>query len=223
MTKQIAEPGCPLQTSVPHTQRSRQGRIKSAVAWAHKAANNTGRTWRFWRHRDGNIAIEFAFIAPFLVLLLYGSFEVGRLVLAQIKNTRVAATVADLVTRTNGVTEADLDDIFTSGRSVGSPFDYTQNGRIIISSIIAQPGDGPRVVWQRAFPAGAAGESRVGAVGTIANLSNGFVMNDFENVIVAEAVFDYLPFSGDFILEEQEMYAQATNRPRGATLDQVLP
>ena len=160
-------------------------------------------------------------VAPFLVLLLFGGVELSRMVLAQIKNTRVASTVSDLVTRADSVTENDLNDILTSGRAVGSPFDYQTNGRIIVSSVIAVPSDGPRIVWQRSFPPNAVNESRLGRTGGLANLANGFTMRDGENVIVSEALFDYEPLSNEFLFENSQMYAQATNRPRGAILDNI--
>ena len=53
----------------------------------------------FARDRKGVAAVEFAYIAPLLILALFGTIEVSRAVLMHKKFQRVSAMVGDLVSR----------------------------------------------------------------------------------------------------------------------------
>lgn len=84
---------------------------------------------RFRRARGGVAAIEFALIAPVLLLLYVGGAELARATMAQRRTSLLARTVADLTAlgdTGSPMARATMDDILAASRLVYSPFDATQ-------------------------------------------------------------------------------------------------
>ncbi len=176
-----------------------------------------GRLAMPWRDRDGSMAVELAFAIPVVLGLILSGVEITRFVLLNQKIERTTATVADLVSQAEALTGADVDALFSAGLFVMDPFDLTQDGDIVVSSIVGEDGTA-RVDWQRNLGQGAAG-SRFGTVGGGAVLPAGFSVGDGESVVVAEVFYDYSPmFTGgslvDGLVGEKELYGAALFRPR---------
>lgn len=72
--------------------------------------------------RRGVSAVEFALIAPIMILFYFGLAEFCQAFMAQKRMGRTAAAVADLVTQKDQVTRADLADIFEVGGLMMRPF-----------------------------------------------------------------------------------------------------
>ena len=176
------------------------------------------RLLRAIRHdRRGTLAVEVAMAVPVLAGLMLSGVEVTRYVLLNQKIERASATMADLVSQAEKLTEADLATLFIATRYTVEPFDLAGDGRVIVSSIAKSSGTLPRVVWQRAFGAGS-GSSSFGIEGANAVLPAGFVVRDGENVIVGEAFFDFVPVFGGDVLGNATLHAQAILRPRFGSL-----
>jgi len=166
--------------------------------------------------RRGTLAVEAAMAVPVVAVLLLGGVEVTRFVMLNQKLERTSATVADLVSRSEKLYEADLSTVFIAAGFTFEPFDLAGDGRVIVSSIYKGGGVPPRVVWQRAFGAGG-GASAFGTQGANAVLPDGFVVRDGENVIVGEAFFDFVPlFTGDMVglLDARRLSTHSVMRPR---------
>ncbi|MDP2118915.1 MAG: pilus assembly protein [Hoeflea sp.] len=72
--------------------------------------------------RDGVGAVEFALIAPVLIILYMGSLEVSVAMSVNKKLARAASTVADLVTQDETVNKAFLQSMLNVSQSVMTPF-----------------------------------------------------------------------------------------------------
>ena len=83
---------------------------------------------RFCRSRRGNMAIEFALIAPLIMLLLAGTVEASRYLMLHLKVQHASVTVADLVTRDETITETVIADIFNVVEQILSPFAVGADG-----------------------------------------------------------------------------------------------
>ncbi len=83
---------------------------------------------RLWRDRRGVSALEFALVAPFLVLLAVGTIEFGRLILLTQKLQNSSFMFADLAARGKSLSEGQLDDIFLAIGSLMKPFDLADGG-----------------------------------------------------------------------------------------------
>ena len=79
-------------------------------------------------HRDlrGSAAVEFALIAPVLILFYFGVAEYCQALMAERKASHVAASVGDLVAQTDALTTAQMTDIFNISGMLLAPFPSSQ-------------------------------------------------------------------------------------------------
>jgi len=77
---------------------------------------------KFLHDRRGLGAVEFALIAPLLLLIYLGSVDLADGVDTNKKVSRSASVLADLVARQLSVTKDDLDDMFNIGRASLLPY-----------------------------------------------------------------------------------------------------
>jgi hypothetical protein len=163
-------------------------------------------------------AVEFAFMFPVLMLFLLGSFELSRYIIVNQKIDHVAYTAADVVGQETMITTAQLNDIMSAATEIMDPFEFNENGIVIISSVEQDPDNGPVVRWQRMGGGTLNKNSRLGEEGDVATLPDGFTLNDNDNVIVAEVFYDYLPSITEEFFASRENYKVAFFKPRYGAL-----
>ncbi len=173
------------------------------------------------RSDRANVAVEFALALPVILAMLLASAELGRFVLLNQKIDRVATTMSDLVARVETISENDLDDIFLAASHVAAPFDLSDRGRVVISSVVNPDGNGATIAWQRAGGGTFLTSSDVGTEGGIADLADDFTVREGETVIVSEVFFDFEPFLSETIVSPRVVYRRAHHRPRLGTLDTI--
>ena len=76
---------------------------------------------RFLRDRGGAAAVEFALIAPVLVLMYFGMAEITQALLADRRAGHVTAAIGDLVAQYPTLTAAQVDDIFKISTTLMAP------------------------------------------------------------------------------------------------------
>jgi Flp pilus assembly protein TadG len=76
-----------------------------------RAGRAAGRS--FWRDRRGLAAIEFAFIAPVMIVLFFGVVEGSNALSVSRRVTQATNTLADLASQETELTPAQLDDLFS--------------------------------------------------------------------------------------------------------------
>jgi Flp pilus assembly protein TadG len=89
---------------------------------------------RFHRDTRGVSAVEFALIAPVMLVMYLGAAEMTMALTADRKVTGSATAVADLVTQDDVITNAELADIYAAGDAIVFPYD-PDNLSIRITSI----------------------------------------------------------------------------------------
>jgi Flp pilus assembly protein TadG len=99
--------------------------------------------------RRGVSAIEFAMIAPILILLYVGIAEIGNLATIYRRTSSVAATAADLTAQVKSVSTADLKDIVSASSSILTPYS-TSPLKIVVSSVVADQNNNGKVTWSYA-------------------------------------------------------------------------
>ncbi|MGH1481473.1 MAG: TadE/TadG family type IV pilus assembly protein [Geminicoccales bacterium] len=179
------------------------------------------KVWRSLRNDRANVAVEFALALPVLLLMLLASAELGRFVLLHQKVDRVAVTISDLVARAETISESDLDDIFNAAGQVAEPFDLAGRGRVVVSSVINDDGDGATIAWQRTSDGSFSASSEIGTEGGSATLPDDFNVLEGETAIISEVFFDFEPFLSSLIVASQVLYRRAHHRPRLGTLDTI--
>ena len=66
---------------------------------------------RFRHEKQGVAALEFAFIAPILLIVFLGSVEFSQALTLDRRVTTIASSTADLVAQSDSISTADLNDI----------------------------------------------------------------------------------------------------------------
>lgn len=106
----------------------------------------TRRISRFWRDRRGVSAVEFALIAPVLIIFYFGMAEMTQAMLAQRRLSHLTASIGDIVARDQQLTDARRDDLFSVGNVLMSPFP-TSTLRLCLVSIVSDANGKDVVAW----------------------------------------------------------------------------
>jgi Flp pilus assembly protein TadG len=129
------------------------------------------------KDRRGLQLIEFAYGAPVLLGIGLGGVEISNLTVARMRISQLGAMVSDNAARVgenNGIAlkkvyESDMNDIFEAVRIQGTPIDFANKGRVIISSLQQNAAGGQWIAWQRCYGAkawpssyGVSGNGRTG-------------------------------------------------------------
>jgi Flp pilus assembly protein TadG len=101
----------------------------------------------FARARAGLAAVEFALLAPLMVVMYLGTFELVQGIAVKRQVTLTASTLANIVTQYSNVSQsADWPGIYTAAATVLTPYS-TANAGVTISVVkITTPGSAA-VVW----------------------------------------------------------------------------
>jgi hypothetical protein len=105
---------------------------------------------------QGMALTEFAFSLPIFITLLFGGLEIINLVMAHMRISQIAITVADNAGRArSGIDEADIYEVFAGATQVGSGMDFATNGRVVLSSLqpngLTDGNAGQMINWQRCY------------------------------------------------------------------------
>lgn len=137
-----------------------------------------------WASSSGMAVIEFALAMPLLILMTFGGLELANFVLAHMRISQIAITVADNAGRARtGIDESNIYEVFAGANLIGESIDFADNGRIVLSSLqpngLIDANAGQMINWQRCYGRLAVSPSygREGAGRTDASLSAGMGSN----------------------------------------------
>ncbi|WAC60481.1 TadE/TadG family type IV pilus assembly protein [Brevundimonas sp. SL130] len=135
----------------------------------------------------GVSAVEFALIAPVMILFYAGLVDLCQGYMALKRTSHVAATVADLASQSTALTATDVDNIFDAGPDIMAPFNSTALEQRI-SSVTRVSSSTYKVDWSRSSKSTGAlsGDLTVAGAKVPADL-----LADGESVIIAEAAYTY--------------------------------
>jgi Flp pilus assembly protein TadG len=138
-----------------------------------------------WRDKRGVSALEFALLAPMVMLMYVGTAEIGNLLTVERRVETVASTAADLTAQVKQVSNADLADIVAASTSILTPYETTPL-KVVLSSVVADQNNNGKVAWSYSSSGSgrAVGSSYVLPTGTTAANSS---------VIVAEVTYAFTP------------------------------
>ncbi len=159
----------------------------------------------FLRAKDGISAVEFALIAPLMMIIYFGCIELSFMMVLDRKVTTSTATLGDLTARAATVTDSDLDDIFEATRMIFQPNDI-KVARMRITSVY-ETGGQTKVGWSDACNLTAYTKDQ--NITIPANLvpSGG-------TVIMAEIEYDYNSVLGYFFTTTKTLSDKFYLRPR---------
>lgn len=171
--------------------------------------------FKFAANQKGAVAVEFAMTLPIWILLLLGSSDAAYMMILTQRVDRVAYSVTDIVTQSDMVTTADLNNILLAASQLMQPFTFGADGVVIISSIHKPAGQPMKITWQHIGGGSLARGSKIGVAGGVPTLPNGFTISDNENIIISEVYYYFRPmFMNAGILSEGDVYRIAIYKPR---------
>ncbi|GLK49025.1 pilus biosynthesis protein TadE [Brevundimonas intermedia] len=135
----------------------------------------------------GVSAVEFALIAPVMILFYAGLVDLCQGYMALRRTNHVAAAVADLAAQSTVLTATDVDGIFEAGPGIMAPFNSTDLEQRI-SSVTRVSASSYKVDWSRSSKTTGAlsGDLTVAA----AKVPDDMLANG-ESVIIAEVAYTY--------------------------------
>jgi len=174
-------------------------------------------TTNFLRDRSGTAAVEFALILPGLLIMVFGSYEVANLILADLKLEAAAETAADLVAQTRIETvlqAADFTNITNAATQVMTPFPTGSNQLKIAYASVTYSTGSPVIDWHvevnSATPINAASLPNSANAANLGHETSGST----DSVIVAQLTYAYAsPIS--YVLNSSYTLSESSlNRPR---------
>ena len=191
-----------------------------------RALYRRGRGWlrRFAADQRGGILAETGILLPVITLIILSGTEIGRFTLLQQKLNRAAVTMSDLIAQTDSnISLTQVANLYEAAGFVMRPFDLTNNGVIIVSSVVRTSGNPPTVNWQCVGAGGLAATSQLGTAGSTATLPTGFILRDGESAIFAEVVYAYEPFVAPDLIGSTTLRHESMFRPRFGALAALAP
>jgi Flp pilus assembly protein TadG len=144
---------------------------------------------RFLRDTRAVSAVEFALIAPVLIMVFVGAVTVGSFAnVARHVNT-VAFTIGNLATQTQTLHDADITDIFAVGNVVIAPMDASRLTMRLTSIQAVSVNNGPItnvIQWSDGRNITAK------TVGTTITLPTGLLTTAGDSVVLGEATYAFV-------------------------------
>jgi len=162
----------------------------------------------FCRDERAVAASEFGLVLPLMIVLLFGTVELGNVLLLDKKVTAASQTAADLIAQQKVVTGTDIDNIWEAIDNILAPYGVG-SARYTVLSVVADEDANQAIDWQDTRGGGEIEEITIPAGLLGAN----------ESVIVAMISYDYSPVFGDLLFTDFTISDVSYLRPR--TVDAV--
>ena len=161
------------------------------------------------REKKGVAAVEFALIAPVIVLVFFGLIELCQGMNAKQRVESVASTSSDLVAQSTNMTPTAVNNVFEAANAILFPYPAGANITIVVSSLV-ENGTTPnsaKVVWSRTKN----GTAR--PVDSTLAIPPG-VITPGGSVIYAEVTYSFSPVTSYVIGHTVTMTSNFFSRPR---------
>lgn len=163
----------------------------------------------FRRAKDdarGVSAVEFAMVAPILLLFYFASVEISLMLTVDRKITNTASAVGDLVAQDDVVDAGEINDIFNAARAIMEPYD-SSGVQMRVSSIVMTLDGDVEVTWSqgRGMPPLSCG----GGVSVPDGL-----LSPGQSVIMSEARLEYASPISEFLVDTFVLEDAFYLRPR---------
>ena len=165
---------------------------------------------RVSRDSRGIAAVEFAFIAPLLIILALATADLVQFIRSQLRLDETAVQLGQLVSQCDSISAADEPQFWNFAQqiigSLGQVTGPQAAGAVIISAVYLQtdpnkPNYNKNVVAWQVRTGNPKQGSSVGLQGGVANITEGFIVPSADTLLVTEV---YLPlqawvFSAEFM------------------------
>lgn len=166
---------------------------------------------RFFKSRSGMAAVEFAFVAPIMLVTFFGTVELSQAVDCRARVSDAAATASDLVSQEKTMSSSDMQNVFSALNSIMYPFASSKT-KIVITSLVDDGTGNGKVAWS------VAQNTSPLTTGTVVTLPTGLITaGSGSSVIMAQVTYSYL--SGTTVVVGSPIVMDATfyTKPRRVT------
>lgn len=171
---------------------------------------------RFARDRRGLAAVEFAFIVPLMLTLIFGTIEVSSGVAIDRKVTLVARTLSDLVSQGTKVSSNDISNFFKMGSAIMTPYPVTTSTmEQYITAIDIDASKKVKVVWsyKGIVNGGSATVSKEDETKVVASVPAGLLVPNTQ-LIWSRVTYTYEPTVKFIITTKIPLSGECYTRPR---------
>lgn len=151
------------------------------------SARKPNRLKGFWRDRRGVSAVEFALIAPVLIVMYCGLAELTQAMMAQRRLSNIASQMGDLVAQGTQTGPLKTADIFKIGQITMSPFP-TSGLKMCIASVTSDSTGKDTVAWSKPSVTGMTNCPAAGS--TVTDIPVGLLPAS-QSVVMARASYTY--------------------------------
>jgi Flp pilus assembly protein TadG len=162
----------------------------------------------FLRNRRGLAAVEFALVAPVMIIMFYGTVELSSAIDCNSRVARVASTVADLVAQSTTVASSDTSNIFAAGGAILFPYP-SGAAQIKVSSIVDDGAGHLSIAWSDAL-------NTSPRTSVPANLPSGIIPSG-GSVIYAEVQYTFTPAVSYVLGGSVSLTSNFYSKPRRST------
>jgi Flp pilus assembly protein TadG len=166
-----------------------------------------GRLIDFARARSGIAAVEFALIAPVLLLLYLGGYELTQALSTYRKLTDTTTELASIVSQYAVISSSEVTSVFTASSQIMYPHSAASL-TIVLSEVSTDANSNPTVTWSQAYNGGAA-LTAGSAVAMPANLA---MANT--SYILVQTTYLYTPTIGAAFVQPITMHDSIYMLPR---------
>ncbi len=161
----------------------------------------------FISDRRGVSAVEFALIAPLMILIYLGTAEAALVLMMDRKVTNAASTIGDLVARTGCISnQSEITGIFDAAEAVMAPYDTTPLKMRI--SVVDLTAPAPNKEYELRWEAMSDGDMPA-ATGT-PDIPDDLLTTQDTGVVMAQAEYEYQPPFGrifeDAVVLKSKLY-----------------
>lgn len=103
---------------------------------------------RFRSDRRGVAAVEFALLAPVVIVTYCGLAEVSIAMMAERRAAHTASVIGDLVAQSSSLDTTQLNDIFSVATAIMAPFPSAPL-KLRVTSVTADSTGSPKVSWSQ--------------------------------------------------------------------------
>ncbi|MEZ6000329.1 TadE/TadG family type IV pilus assembly protein [Hyphomonas sp.] len=157
-------------------------------------------------NEQGISAVEFALVAPLLIMLYLGAIELSFLMEVDRRVTQTSASLGDLTARLSTVTDSDMAEMFAAAKVLMEPYEANA-AQMRISSVVDNGDGNPKVAWSDAHNISPYNKGQSITIPASIMPSPG-------SIIVAEVNYDYESEFGYIITTSKTISDKFYLRPR---------
>ncbi len=167
----------------------------------------------FLHDRRGVSAIEFALVAPILIMAYLGLSELTLGMMASRKASHLAATIGDLAAQSETLSSANITDLFAIGTSMLQPFATTGKAlKVRLTSVTMQSTNKATVDWSAVQNMTAYSKGAVISAITTSQIAQG------QSLMMTEVEYDYTSPIGNFLPGQSAFKYTFYHHPRNGAM-----